>query len=256
MLEDAGERDFLGCFETALGMLYSPASLRRALAVLDRALTHARTAGQTVVESWALMTICFAHLYGRDIGEAERRADELAILGQSRRDEEATSYAHIVNARVVLARGDVAGARKRFADAVALASAHSVAWARAIALCGLASATLADGDELVARAIIEEALFFCVGTGYLGIDSLCGALALLLVKAGEKDRAVRVFDAVAAGTETASDMSATTTDPSGALRRATREARALLGDPLPPEPPISDFDSVLRAALGDRRQLV
>jgi hypothetical protein len=43
------------------------------------------------------------------------------------------------------------------------------------------------------------------------------------------------------------------TDPSGALRAATRDARKLLGDPLPVDPAMVDFDLVLEAALGDRR---
>ena len=126
---------------------------------------------------------------------------------------------------------------------------------RAIALCGLASVTLAAGDEVGARAILEEALLFCGGVEYVGIDSLCGALALLLVKTGERDRALRVFGAVAAGTEDETGFTATMTDPSGALRAATREARALLGDPDPLDPAVVDLDAVLQAALGNGRQL-
>jgi hypothetical protein len=94
------------------------------------------------------------------------------------------------------------------------------------------------------------------GVKYVGIDSLCGALALLLVKTGDRDRALRVFDAVAAGTENETSFTATSTDPSGALRNATREARALLGDPYPHDPALVDLDAVLQAALGNSRQLV
>jgi hypothetical protein len=68
-----------------------------------------------------------------------------------------------------------------------------------MALCGLASVTLAAADEVGAPAILEEALFFCGGVGYVGTDSLCGGIALLLVKTGERDRALRVFDAVRRG---------------------------------------------------------
>ncbi len=236
VLEDLGERDFLMCFQTAWGMVLALSSLPRALAVLDRALMLVRGAGQTAVENWVLMTICYAQIFGGAIDEAERYADEFASIGQHRGDEEGLAYALGVSARIKLMRGDLAGARSLFAEAAALASARSAAWARAIALCGLASATLAAGDEVGARAILEEALLFCVGgvgVGYVSLDSLCGALALLLAKTGERDRAFRVFDAVAAGTEDASDFTATSTDPSGALRQATREARALLGDPSP-----------------------
>jgi hypothetical protein len=137
-----------------------------------------------------------------------------------------------------------------------LASERTAAWARGVALCGLASATLAQGDEEGARAVLEEALVFCVGAGYVLTESVCGALALLLVKAGERDRALRVFDAVGAKTEDATDMRATTTDPSGALRKATREARALLGNPPPHDPSSVDIDAVLQAAIGERRSSV
>jgi hypothetical protein len=122
-----------------------------------------------------------------------------------------------------------------------------------MALCGLASVALAAGDEVGARAVLEEALHFCGGVGYVGIDGLCGALALLLVKTGERDRALRVFGAVAAGAENETGYRATLTDPSGALRTATREARALLGDPPPGDPAVVDLAAVLQAALGTRR---
>jgi tetratricopeptide (TPR) repeat protein len=237
-------------------MLLTPSNLPRALVILDRALTLARTAGQTAVENWALMTICYGHLHGGGIDEAQRYADELASIGQQRRDDEAVAYALAVSARVKLIRGDLAGARSLYADAAALASARSAAWARAIALCGLASVTLAAGDQVDAREILEEALVFCRGVKYVGIDTLCGALALLLVRTGERDRALRIFDAVAAGAENETSFTATSTDPSGALRNATREARTLLGDPHPPDPARVDLDAVLQAALGDGRQLV
>jgi hypothetical protein len=253
-LDAAGDREFLMCFQTAWGMLLAPSSLPRADEILGRALVLAREANQTVIEIYALMTLGLAHLHGGTIDEAKRHADDLARVGRQRHDNEAMAYSFVVDARIKLERGDLNGARIQFADAVALASAQSAAWARAIALCGLASATFAVGDEASARAILEEAIFFCVGTGYVGIESLCGALALLLVKAGERDRALRVFDVVATGTEDDATFSATSTDPSGALRAATLEARARLDDPPPREPSTVDIDAVLEAALGhDRR---
>ena len=112
---------------------------------------------------------------------------------------------------------------------------------------------LAAGDQEGASAILEEALHFCGGVGYVGIDTLCGALALLLVKAGERDRALRVFGAVAAGAENETGYTATLTDPSGALRNATREARALLGNPPHIHPAVVDLDAVLESALGFHR---
>ncbi len=86
----------------------------------------------------------------------------------------------------------------------------------------------------------------------MSLDSLCGALALLLVKTGERDRALRVFGATAAETENETGYTAAMTDPSGALRAATREARALLGDPPSVDPAVVDLEAVLQAALANR----
>jgi predicted ATPase len=251
VLEDAGERDFLTSFLTAWGVLLAPGSPPRAHVILDRALMLARDAGQTTIENWALMTICYGELHVGAVDEAADHADEFASIAKRSGDEETLAYAILVGARVRLVRGDLAGARNLFADATALARARSAAWGRAMALCGLASVTLAAGDDVAARAIVEESLLFCGGVGYVGTDSLCGALALFLIKAGEQDRALTVFDAVAAGTESDTSFTATLTDPSGALRTATGEARALLGHPYPRDPASVDLDTVLRAALGD-----
>jgi predicted ATPase len=253
VLEAAGERDLLAGIETAWGMVLIVIDQPRALKVLDRALGLGRSMGQDFVEGWALMMICFAHLHGGDVDEAQRHAEELAAGGRRRNDEEAVSYALVVGARVELARGDLAGARYLFAEAAVLARTRSAAWPRSMALCGLASVALAEGDAVGARAIIEEALHFVGGVGYVGIDSLCGALALLLARGGERDRALRVFAAVAAGAENQTGYTATVTDPSGALRSATREARALLGDPPSGDPALVDLAAVLQAALGIRR---
>jgi hypothetical protein len=86
--------------------------------------------------------------------------------------------------------------------------------------------------------------------GYVSIDSVCGATAMLLIKAGERDRALRVFEAVAVGAENETTYAATLTDPTGALRNATREARALLGDPQRRDTSSVDLEAVLQAALG------
>jgi len=253
VLEVAGERDFLAGIKTAWGMLLGLSDRPRALAILDGALVLARSAGQTFIEGWALTMISHVHLYDGAIDEAQRRAEELAAIGRRGNNEEAVAYALAVGARVKLARGDLAGARSQFADSAALARARSAAWPRSMALCGLASVALAAGDEVGARAVLEEALHSCGGVGYVGIDSLCGAMALLLVKAGDRDRALRVFGAVAAGAENETGYRALLTDPSGALRTATREARALLGDPPPGDTAVVDLEAVLQAALGTRR---
>jgi predicted ATPase len=251
-LEGAGDREFLGGIQTACGMIVAITDRPRGLAMLERAVALGRETGQTFIEIWALTMTCFAHLFGGAIDEAERRAGELALLAQRQHDDEALAYALGLSARVRLVRGDLAGARSLFADSAAISRARSAAWPRSMALCGLASVTLAAGDEAGARALVEEALLFCSGVGYLGVDNLCGALALLLVKAGERDRALRVFGAVPAGAEDASGFAAAMTDPGGALRAATREARQRLGDP-PCDPSAVDLAAVLRDAVGASR---
>jgi predicted ATPase len=250
MLEEAGEREFLPGFQAAWGTVVAPSSPSRSFVILDRALVLAREMGQTVIENWALMTICYRLLQDGEVDEAQRYAEQFSNIGPKRNDDEAASYAIAIGARVKLMRGDLGGARSMFAEAASLALARSAAWARLIALSGLASVTLAAGEETDARAILEEVLLFSVGMGYVSIDSGCGAMALLLVKAGERDRALHVFEAVGQGAENEISYAATLADPSGALRTATGEARALLGDPPPRDAADVDLEAVLRAALG------
>ena len=83
VLEAAGERDFLPTILTAWGTLLAPVDLPRALAILERAVLLARGAGQTVIESWALMEICYGHLHGGAVDEAQHRADELATMARA-----------------------------------------------------------------------------------------------------------------------------------------------------------------------------
>jgi predicted ATPase len=252
VLEAAGERDFLPTLLTARGSLLAPNALPLALALLDRGLRLAGETGQAPIQSWALMEISYGHLHAGAFDEAQRRADELASISRRRNDEEGLALALTVGARIKLSRGDLSSARNLFAEAVSLARTRNSAWPRSIALCGLASVTLAAGDGAGARAIIEEALFFCRGVGYVSIDALCGALALFLAKTGERDRALRVFGATTAGTENETGYTATMTDPSGALRAATGEARVLLGNPPPVDPAAVDLDEVFLAALANR----
>ena len=250
VLEDAGEQDILPSAMTAWGMILSPTATERALVILERALSLARDVRQAFVESWALAMIALAHLHRGALDDALRYADELERLGSRGYNEEAAAYAAALKARVKLARGDLAGARSLYAESAAIARARSAGWPRSVALCGLASVTLAAGDAVGARAILEEALLFCGGVGLVRIDSLCGALALLSLRSGERDRARRVFAIVGAGAEDQADYYATFEDPSGALREATREARSLLGDQSPGDPSAVDLDVVLEAALG------
>jgi predicted ATPase len=249
LLEGAGERDFLASFQTAWGNVLARSSLPRALVILDRGRALAREMDQTAIENWALMTICYRLLEDGAVDRAQRYAEQFADIGPTRNDNEIVSYALAIGARVKLMRGDLAGARELFAEAASLARARSAAWARLIALSGLASVTLAAGDETDARGILEEVLAFAVGTGYISFDGLCGAMALLLIKAGERHRALIVFGGVGEGAEHETSYAATLSDPSGALRAATGEARAVLGDPPPRDPASVDFEELLRAAL-------
>src|SRR5262249_42736008 len=93
VLEAAGERALLPCFQTALGLLLTLSDLPRALMVLDGALTLARAAGQTGIEVWALMQICYAHLHAGALDEAQRRAEELVGIARARHDAETLAYA-------------------------------------------------------------------------------------------------------------------------------------------------------------------
>jgi len=249
-LEGSSDRVILAGALTAWGMVVTTTDVPRALVLLERALTHARADDFAFIESWALTMICHAHLHVGALDEATRYADELARIGRRRNHEEAAAFAQTIGARVKLARGDLAGARTLFAKAVALSRAREQGWPRSMALCGLASATLATGDEVGARAILEEALLFCRSAGYVGLDCLYGALSLLLVNADEHERAHRVFGQVRDGAEHDEGFAASITDPSGALRMATGEARMLLGNPTTGVFAVEDVDSALRSALG------
>jgi tetratricopeptide (TPR) repeat protein len=254
LLESAGERDFQASFQTARGTVVALSQFQGALTILDHALKLARDAGQTTIENWALMTICYRLLQEGAVDEAAQYVDDFANIGPSENNDESRAYALGIAAQITLMRGDLDEARLQFADAVSLSRTRSAAWARLIALSGLASATLAAGDDPGARAILEEVLLFCSGMGYVSIACLCGATALLLAKSGEYDRALRVFAAVGAGAEDDTSYASALTDPSGALRAATREARTLLGDPKPHDLSNVDFDELLQAVLGRERE--
>jgi len=137
-------------------------------------------------------------------------------------------------------------------EEAALARSRSAAWPRCFALFCLCSATVAAGDRADARALLEESLHYSTGAGLIAVDPVCGTLALMLAQEGERERALRVFAAVRPGAEDATGLNAHLTDPTGALRQATREARRVLGDPPAVDAETLDFASVLQAVLGDR----
>ena len=260
VLEDAGERDFLPSYLTSLGMVLGLSSLPRAVAIFDRALSLARAAGQTSIESWTLQSICSAYLHGGAIdeaGEASTLTNSRASGGR-RNDEEAIAQALALGAHIRLVRGDLDAARTLFADAVALSRGLPLRPAPApCALCGLASVTLAAEDDIARTGGPPGGAPLLRRPGVHPCRQPVRCIrAPSYPRSGEREWALRVFSAVAARTRGRDRVfSGTMADPSEALRKATREARALLGDPDTGDPAAAaHLEEVLRAALGDRRE--
>jgi predicted ATPase len=247
-LEAAGERDFLPNIVTVRGMIAAPRDRVRAIALLGRAVELATELGYTTTEGWARSMIVYAHFMAGALDEAERVADEAIELARRQQNDEGTAYALIGKGYVSVGRGNLALSRTYFAEAVALARSRESAWPRCMALSGLASVTAAIGDE-GARAVLEEALHYSIGAGFIAVDPVCGALALILAQQGDRDRAARVFTAVRPGAEDETSINAFLGDPTGALRHATREARRVLGNPPAVDPDSIDYAVVLQAAI-------
>ncbi|HEY6865908.1 MAG TPA: hypothetical protein VI792_01555, partial [Candidatus Eisenbacteria bacterium] len=252
-LETVGDRDFLPSILTVRGMIAGPRDSARAIALLGRAVQLASEAGHTYTEGWARAMIIYTQFMAGAIDEAQRTADEAAAIARRQQNDEGAAFVLIGFALLSLQRNDLPTARSMFAEAAALARSRGAAWPRCVALSGLSSVTVAAGDHAGARALLEESLHYSSGAGFIAVDPVCGTLALALAREGERERALRVFAAVRAGTENETGINAHLTDPTGALRQATREARRILGDPPPVDPDTLDLDSVLQAALGAPR---
>jgi predicted ATPase len=253
VLEAAGERDFLPSIFTILGMIAGPKDSARAIALLNRAVQLASEAGHSYTEGWARSMVIYTHLMAGALDEAQRAADEAIRIARRQQNDEGASFALIGSAFVSLHRHDLQSARTHFAEAAALARSRGAAWPRCIALTGLCSVTVAAGDRAGARALLEESLHYSIGAGFVAVDPVCGTIALMLAQDGERERALRVFAAVRPGAEDETGVNAHITDPAGALRSATREARTLLGNPPPVDPETLDLASVVQAALGVAR---
>ncbi|MGH9463348.1 MAG: ATP-binding protein, partial [Vicinamibacteria bacterium] len=249
-LEALGDRDFLTGIVTARGMIAGLQDPASALAVLAHAVELASEGGHTWIEGWARCMIVYTHVMAGALDDARRAADEAILISRRQRNDEGAAFALSTSAFVNLRRGDLAASRAQFAEAVALAQARSAMWPRCIALTGLCSVTVAAGDHARGRALLEESLHYSTGVEYVAVDVVCGTIALMLAREGERERALRVFTAVRAGAEDETSFTAQLSDPSGALRNATREARRLLGDPPPVDPETLDLASVVQAALG------
>jgi hypothetical protein len=185
---------------------------------------------------------------------ADRAADELVASSTHHDQGDGIAFGMTAKARLQLMRGDLAAAREEYARAAAYArSQKNMAYGRADALAGLASVALAQGDEVAAHAVIAELLRFSGGlSGATGTELVWGALAYLLAKAGDKDRARRVLEVIPRGVENPPPALKMQLDPTGALSRATADARSLLGDPEPLLPEQVDLEAALQAALGPR----
>ena len=252
-LEGAGDREFLPSVLTVHAMVLVMRDPARSLALLEQAVKLAIAEGHTYTEAWARGMFAYTHYATGAIDEASRAADEAAAIALRQGNDEGAAFALLGQGLVNAMRGDPVAARAKFAEAVARARAQGAEWPRCLALAGLCSVTLSAGDEAGARAVLEEALHYFVGAGFIAADSMCGAMAFMLAREGERERALRVFAAVHPGTEDDNGLHARLTDPTGAMRQATREARRLLGDPPSIAPDAVDLASVVEAALGVQR---
>jgi ATP/maltotriose-dependent transcriptional regulator MalT len=252
-LEAAGDREFLPSILTVLGMIKGETDPAQSIALLHRAVELAQEAGHTYTEGWTRGMIVYSHFLSGALDEAQRVAEESVRIARRQHNDEGAAFALIGCAFVNLKRGNLAAAREDLAEGVALARSRGAAWPRCMALTCLSSVIVATGDHANARALLEEALHYSIGTGFIAIDTMCGAIALMLAQEGERERALRVFAAVRPGAEDESGINAELSDPTGALRQATRQARQLLGNPPSTDPDTLDLTSVVQAALGADR---
>src|SRR5207237_544350 len=148
---------------------------------------------------------------------ADRAADEL-IASSMRHDEpDGVTFGMTTKARLQLMRGDLAAARESFANATVYARPRGGTYGRADALSGLAGVALAQGDEVAARAVIEELVHFSARrNGTLNVELVWGTLAYLLARGGEKDRALRVLEVIPRGVENPPPALKMQLDPTGA----------------------------------------
>src|SRR5262249_53857545 len=164
-----------------------------------------------------------------DLEACAAAADALVARARATGDSEGEAFARTSQGRLCLVRGDLAGARAHFAEAVALSRENSNSWSRADALTCLCSATMAMGDASASIQILEASLLFLVPLGMGGTMLLFGALAKLLADAGERERAIRILSVVPASLDRVTPLLLMRADPTGSLIGATRQALAELG---------------------------
>lgn len=251
VLEGAGERVYLPSAMVACGMTLMAAAPERALPMLSRAVNLAVVTRQHWIESWARVVLVWFHATAGDLEACAQAADALVAYARTIGDPDGQAFGRTSQGRLCILRGDLTAARALFAESAALSREKSTFWSRADALTCLCSATMAQGDVSASRQILEEALVFFVPL-HFEIDTalLFGALAKLLVDAGERDRARQVLSVVPATLESVGPMTLTRADPTGSLAHATQEALTALGISSKNAAEVSaDLEAALRAAL-------
>jgi predicted ATPase len=252
VLETHGERHFLPGILAAYAMALRSIDPPRAAPALDRAVALSMETSCHPIETWVRTMRSLHLMMSGQLELADRAADELIASSARHGEEEGIIFGMTTKGRLQLLRGDVAAARESFGNAAAYARLSTTApYGRHDALQALASVALAQGDELAARALLEElVLFFGKRNGTSGGELAWGALACLLARSGERDRARQVLEVLPRGVEAVPPALKMQFDPAGALSSAVGEARALLGDPEPLAPELVDVEVALRAAIG------
>jgi hypothetical protein len=251
VLEAHGERRFLPGIHIAHASMLASLDPPRALAALDRALALSVDGRLHPFETWARQMRCLHLMTSGQLAQADRAADELVSSSARHQEVEGIAFGMTSKARLQLLGGDLAAAREAFAKATAYARSSGSIYGRADALTGLASVALAQGDEVAAHAVIVELVRLSGRhNGAMGTELAWGALAHLLAKSGDQDRARRVLEVIPRGVENPPPALKLQYDPTGSLSKATGDGRALLGDPEPLPPERVDLEAALRAALG------
>jgi predicted ATPase len=251
VLEAHGERRFLPGIVLANATVSASLDPARALAAIDRALTLSVEGKLHPFEAWARLQRCLHLMTSGQLELADHAADELISSSTLHEEEDGIVFGMTSKARLSLLRGDLTLARETFARATAYARSSSSIYGRADALTGLASVALAQEDEVAAHTVIVE-LVRLAGrhNAAMGAELAWGALAYLLAKSGDEERARRVLEVIPRGVENPPPALRLQFDPTGSLARATRDARSLLGDPQPLRPENVDLEATLSAALG------
>jgi len=229
VLEAAGERTYLPSALVSSGMFLTATAPERALPTLARAIDLAVESRQYRIESWARTVVCWFHVTAGDLEAGDRSAEALVASSRATGEVEGLAFGRTTQGRLCILRGDLATARRHFAEAAALSREKATLWSLADAFFCLCSTMMAIGDAGASRQILEEALVFLVPLRIAGTALVFGALAKLLADAGEGDRARQVLAVVPTNSDSLGPAVLMRADPAGSLVQATRAALATLG---------------------------